>query len=273
MSHRVLNIGHRGASATRPENTVASFRRAMEIGADMIELDVRATADGIAVVMHDSTVDRTTNGSGRLADLTLKQVEELDAGSWFAPDFAGERVPTLEQVVALTAGKTPLSIELKESGVEEQAVGAVRRLACLERSREAHLERSRRADGRTFISSFHDECLMRVRELAPEPAPSASSGQALSGAEGIEVELIVGIDPLSSEEIAALIRRAQRLGARILAPSYRGLTRELVAAATAAGLRLITWTVNEREEMARMMEFGIWGITTNYPEVLKDLLG
>lgn len=215
----------------------------------MIELDLRATANGVAVVMHDATVDRTTNGSGRVADLTLEQVQELDAGSWFSPEFAGERVPTLEQVVELTAGEIPLSMELKEQGVAAQAVAAVRQLA--------NSERNAGLGAGTFISSFHDECLARVRELAPE----------------IEVELIVGIDPLSREEVAALIRRAQRLGAKILAPSYRGLTHDLVGAATAAGLRVVTWTVNERATMTRVMQYGIWGITTNYPEALKDLLG
>jgi len=241
MSRRALNIAHRGASGTRPENTLVAFRRAIEVGADMIELDLRATADGVAVVMHDSTVDRTTNGSGRLRDLTLKHVQALDAGAWFSPDFAGERVPTLSEVISLTAGRIALNLELKETGVEEQAVEALRR----------------QGDGGSFIASFHDECLARVRELDP----------------GMRLSLIVGIDPLSEDEIARLMERTQRLGARTLAASYRGITPSLLAATSAAGIGVVAWTVNEREDMRRMVELGIAGITTNYPEVLQDLLG
>jgi glycerophosphoryl diester phosphodiesterase len=241
MSRTVLNIAHRGASGTRPENTLAAFRRAIEIGADFIELDVRATADGVAVVMHDATVDRTTNGSGRVAELTLRQIQALDAGSWFSLEFAGQRVPTLVEAVSLAAGKIALSMELKETGVEEQAVAALRQAA----------------DGQSFISSFHDECLARVRTLDP----------------AMRIELIVGIDPLSEDEIARLIRRAQGLGASLLAPSYRGITPGLVAAAARAAIGIIAWTVDNREDMRRMMELGITGITTNYPEVLKDMLG
>jgi glycerophosphoryl diester phosphodiesterase len=235
-----LNIAHRGASGTRPENTLVSFRRAMEIGVDVIELDTRLTADGIAIIMHDATVDRTTNGSGRVADLTLQQIKALDAGAWFAPEFAGERVPTLAEAAALTGNRVALSLELKETGVEEQAVAAIRSSA----------------NSHSFISSFHEQCLKRVRELDPQ----------------MTLEFIVGIDPLSDDEIARLIERTRRLDARILAPSHRGITPALVSAAKAAGLRLIAWTVDERDEMQRLIELGVDGITTNRPEVLKDLL-
>jgi len=239
MPH-ILNIAHRGASGTRPENTLISFRRAMEIDVDVIELDTRATADGIAVIMHDATVDRTTNGSGRVADLTLEQIRALDAGSWFAPEFAGERVPALAGAVALTGDRMPLSLELKETGVEEQAVAAIRSTA----------------NPRSFISSFHEECLWRVRQLDPE----------------MTLEFIIGIDPLSDDEIPRLIERTRELDARILAPSHRGITAPLVSAAKAAGLSLIAWTVDKPDEMQRLIELGVDGITTNRPEVLKDLL-
>jgi len=237
---RILNIAHRGASGTRPENTLISFRRAMEIGAHVIELDTRRTADGIAVIMHDASVDRTTNGSGRVADLTLEQVKALDAGTWFAPEFAGERVPTLAEAVALTGDRVALSLELKETGVEEQAVAAIRSTANPE----------------SFVSSFHEQCLKRVRELDPH----------------MTLEFIIGVDPLTEDEIARLIEQTQQLDARILAPSHRGITPPLVSAAQAAGLSLIGWTVDKPEEMQRLIHLGVDGITTNRPEVLKDLL-
>src|SRR5215213_4700199 len=98
---RVQVLAHRGASAYAPENTLAAFRLAIEQRADWLELDVQQTKDGHLVVFHDLRMERTTNGSGALRDLTLDQVRQLDAGSWFGPRFAGERVPTFEEVVAL----------------------------------------------------------------------------------------------------------------------------------------------------------------------------
>lgn len=106
-------IAHRGATLEAPENTLAAFRWAIALGADLIELDVHQTADGHPVVIHDETVDRTTNGSGLVRDMTLREVRGLDAGSWLGVDFSGERVPTLSEVLELTAGQIGLAIEIK----------------------------------------------------------------------------------------------------------------------------------------------------------------
>ena len=108
-----LLVGHRGARAVAPENTLASFRRAWEDGADAVEMDVRLTADGAVVVIHDETVDRTTDGHGAVVEMSLEEVRRLDAGSWFDPAYAGERIPTLEEVLAWAQGKVALLIELK----------------------------------------------------------------------------------------------------------------------------------------------------------------
>src|SRR5262245_679720 len=116
-----LVIAHRGASGTCPENTLAAFRRAVEVGADMIELDVQLTRDDAVVVMHDWTLDRTTDGSGAVGERALDELRPLDAGRWFAPEFAGERVPTLAAV--LDAVPIPINVELKprgEDGLERQ---------------------------------------------------------------------------------------------------------------------------------------------------------
>lgn len=106
-------IAHRGATLEAPENTLAAFRRAIALGADLIELDVHQTADGHLVVIHDETVDRTTNGSGLVRDMTLREVCSLDAGSWLGAGFSGERVPMLSEVLELTGGKIGLAIEIK----------------------------------------------------------------------------------------------------------------------------------------------------------------
>ena len=112
-THRPWAIAHRGASLEAPENTLAAFRRAMELGADLIELDVHQTSDGHVVVIHDETVDRTTDGSGAVRAMTLRELRRLDAGSWMGPHFAGERVPTLLEVLELTRGQIGLAIEIK----------------------------------------------------------------------------------------------------------------------------------------------------------------
>ncbi|MFT5369362.1 MAG: glycerophosphoryl diester phosphodiesterase, partial [Candidatus Latescibacterota bacterium] len=113
-----MNIAHRGFSSQYPENTILAFQKALDIGIDWMEFDLQVTADHHVVVMHDKTVDRTTNGNGRVSDLTLAQVKELDAGSHLDPKFAGERVPTFEAVVDLLAGKAKMAVELKFEGLD-----------------------------------------------------------------------------------------------------------------------------------------------------------
>src|SRR5437899_11534085 len=114
--HRVLNIAHRGASAHFPENTLAAFAAAIRAGADMCELDVQKTADDALVVIHDETIDRTTDGRGRVDRLTLEAIKRFDAGVWRDARFMNERIPTLREVIDLTAGRCELNIELKAKG-------------------------------------------------------------------------------------------------------------------------------------------------------------
>lgn len=109
-------IGHRGSCADRPENTLAGVRRAIEAGAHAAEVDVRTTKDGVLVCLHDATVDRTTNGKGKIAERTLAEIRKLDAGSRFGPKFKGERVPTLQEVLTVAKGKIGVMIDLKEEG-------------------------------------------------------------------------------------------------------------------------------------------------------------
>ncbi len=109
-------VAHRGSSADRPENTLASTRRAIEVGATAVEVDVRTTKDGALVLSHDATLDRMTDGTGKIKDKTLAEIHKLDAGRKFDPKFAGERVPTLEQVLTLCKGKIDVLLDLKESG-------------------------------------------------------------------------------------------------------------------------------------------------------------
>lgn len=141
-------IAHRGASAYEPENTLRAFKRAVDMGADIIEFDVRLSRDGTLVVIHDETLERTTNGQGAVRSKTLKELRGLDAG-------LGERVPTLDEVVSEIGGKVALAIEIKERGAEEGVVDVIRghSLLCS-----------------AFVISFNERVLVRVRELEPRIA-------------------------------------------------------------------------------------------------------
>jgi len=143
---RFFRIAHRGASAYEPENTLRSFRKAIELGTDMIELDVRRALDGRLVVIHDSKVDRTTNGSGPVRSKSFDELRALDAGM-------GERIPTLEEAVECGAGRTKFVIELKEDGLEERVIRVIKDFGVTED---------------VFIVSFKSVRLRAVKELEPD---------------------------------------------------------------------------------------------------------
>jgi len=133
-----LNIAHRGASAFAPENTMAAFEKAIELGADVIELDLHLTRDNEIVVIHDDTLDRTTDGSGPVHQRSLGELMRLDAGRWFGEGFAGQRIPRLAEVLDRFAGRVPLALEIKAGstffpGIEEKVVSALRQRAVIDK--------------------------------------------------------------------------------------------------------------------------------------------
>ncbi|HZP42711.1 MAG TPA: glycerophosphodiester phosphodiesterase family protein [Candidatus Binatia bacterium] len=228
---RPLVIGHRGASGTRPENTLESFRRAEELGADMVELDVQRTRDGAVVVMHDFTLERTTNGTGPLRERTLAEVRRLDAGAWFAPAFAGARVPTLAEVLGAIA--LPVNVELKPVGADGLEAAA---LAVVE---------SARAVGRVVFSSFDLGVLERLRARAP----------------GAEIAVLWEAGPAASA-----VACAKRVGARALHVRKDGVDDAMRAMACVHGLALRVWTVNHPAELEQLGLAGVDAIFTDFPE-------
>jgi glycerophosphoryl diester phosphodiesterase len=158
QNDRPLISAHRGALREMPENTMPSFARAHQLGADLVEFDVQRTADGQLVVLHDSTVDRTTSGRGRLCDLTIDQVRRLDAGGWFAPEFAGASVPTLAEVLAWMRGRVYPILELKQ----EPGSG----LPSLVEAVAAALELAEMVD-QTLVLSFDHPALLAMKERLP----------------------------------------------------------------------------------------------------------
>ena len=241
-TNRTLNIAHRGASAAAPANTLAAFEKAIELGADGIELDVHLSVDGVSVVIHDATVDATTNGSGRVAEMTLAQLKQLDAGSWFAPTFAGERIPTLEEVLEAVGNQLLLNIELKSTTWGNE----------LEQAVVAQVERHG-LDERVLFSSFNPLSLWWIKKIAPH----------------IPVGLLYvpGL-PLFLYQVllTALVPH------EACHPGHTTVDAGYVAWARRNGYQVNVWTVDDPDEMRRLVDLGVDGIITNVPDVLHSVL-
>ena len=241
-------IAHRGSSAEAPENTLAAFEAAVRRGADAVELDVRLTADGAPVVIHDATLDRTTDRSGPVGALTLADLRSVDAGSKFTPDGGrtyphrgqGARVPTLGEVL-WTFPRMPMLVEIKEP----QSQDAVRRVLLQEGAAE-----------RCVVASEHSEALRAFDE-----PPFAR------GASGSEIAALYWA--------AMLRRRAPAATYRFLSVPrrHRGLrvpTRAFVAAAQARGCPVHVWTVDSAATARRLWQRGVAGVVTNRPEEIRN---
>ncbi|MEA3375544.1 MAG: glycerophosphodiester phosphodiesterase family protein [Chloroflexota bacterium] len=238
---RTLNIAHRGASAVAPENTLAAFEKAAQLGADGIELDVRLCADGVPVVIHDASVDATTDGSGRVAGMTLAELKQLDAGSWFGPAFAGERIPTLAETVATVGDQLLLNFELKGEGLVDR--GLVRAVVDL-------VEHHRLAE-RVLVSSFNPLALRHVQEIAPQ----IITGMLYTIRARLALARLVSARPYT----------AMHPHARTLDEGHMNWIQE-------HNHRIHVWTVDDSSEMRRLVEWGVDGIMTNVPDRLRTVL-
>ena len=235
---KVVVVGHRGAMAHAPENTLASFRKAMELRAHAAECDVRLTADGEVVLLHDPTVDRVTNGTGFVGALTLRELKRLDAGSWFGPQYAGERIPTLAELLELVRSSSmELVIELKGEPEPPPALIA----------RTVELVRSYGMCSRTCIISFNHACLRAVTQLDPSIATGILFGHATP-------------EPIDE---------ALAVGARSLRPHHSRVTAALVSAAHALGLAVHAWTANSPELVRALAAMGVDSIGTDAPDVAR----
>jgi glycerophosphoryl diester phosphodiesterase len=236
---RTLVIAHRGASAAAPPNTLAAFEKAVELGADAVELDVHLSADGVPVVIHDATVDATTDGSGRVANLKLAQLKRLDAGSHFDPVFAGEHIPTLEEVLEAIGKHLLLNIELKSSSLRDNG---------LERAVIAQVGQRGLSD-RVLLSSFNPFSLRRAKRIAPH----------------IPVGLLYEPDlplPLRRAWLAPLVPHEARQ------PKHTMVDAHYMVWARRRGYRVNVWTVDDPDEMRRLISLGVDGIITNVPDVM-----
>jgi glycerophosphoryl diester phosphodiesterase len=234
-------IAHRGFSSRAPENTMAAFLAAIEFGVDGLELDVHRSKDGKLVVCHDEKVDRTTNGKGNIADLTWDELQRFDAGSWFSPQFTGEKIPDLDSVLQeVKRAGILINIEIKSDifaypGLEAQVVQSVQKFDLVDQC---------------IISSFNHYTLVRISEVLPE--------------------LMTAI--LYVEHLYKPWDYVQPIKAKALHPNYRSVTPEAVACAKQKGIIINPWTVNDWDSIRQMFACGVNAVITNYPDRAREVL-
>lgn len=234
---RFMVIAHRGASAYTPENTFSAFDKALSLGVDQVELDVHFSSDGHVVVIHDDNLDRTSNGSGPVASHTLSQLRALDMGSWFAPEYAGERMPTLGQLLERYGSQLYFHIEIKAQ-VENLS------------QRIANLVREYRLSDSVTITSFQKARLEEIRAYAPE--------------------LPAGW--LVPEVSDSIVVQAQELGLTSLCPRADRVTTELVDALHGNEFIVRAWGVTDEALMRQVVDAGADGMTVNFPDKLFEYL-
>jgi glycerophosphoryl diester phosphodiesterase len=255
-ARRTLVMAHRGGAGLWPENTAHAFRQAVALGVDVLEMDLHVTSDGALVVIHDATVERTTNGAGRVNALTLAELKKLDAGYRWTSDggrtfpFRGKgiTVPTLGEVLD-EFPHALLNIDIK------QAQPSPVKTFC-------RTLRESRATGRVTVASFNSQVLGEFRRECSEVRTSASFDEVVALASDLQ----------AGRDIAADKTRTRLVQVPETAFGRRWLTAELVAAAHRGGLELHVWTVNEEDAMRRLLALGVDGIVTDYPDKLIALL-
>lgn len=239
----IVCIAHRGASGHAPENTLAAFREAVEIGVDGVECDVHCTKDGQVVVIHDNMLNRTTDTKGIIKEMMLDEVKKADAGSWFDPQFADQRIPTLAEVLKLTKGKVITVIEIKPDNITDRVV--------------REIENAKAVDD-VVLQSFHPSVVRNAQELNPQiPRALLASGRK-------------SIRKLSG--ILHLIQKAAEVGAGVLNLSSKIITPHLVKESHRRGTGVWAWTIDDEAEMKRLAAMGVDGITSNYPKTLRSAL-
>lgn len=237
----MLILGHRGASGYAPENTIAAFGLGIRQGCHGFEFDVQLSRDGEPVVHHDWSVERTTGGTGDIRDLTFREIRSLDAGKWFSPEYRGEKIPALAEVLELIPEKMLLNVELKSRasdgpGLEEKTIAVLRKHGRLEN---------------TILSSFNHLSLKRARDIAP----GIRLGMLY------EALLLRPFDYLKNLD----------LGLYSIHPLHDYVSSDLVLETHLHGMKMACWTVNSTERARELLKDGVDIIITNYPDRCLEL--
>jgi len=257
---QVTTIAHRGASGHAPEHTLAAYERALEMGADYIEQDLQMTSDGTLVVLHDDELDRTARGpaaycTGRVIDRTLNEIRECEISSWWTSSVGGEpisgspeRIPTLDDVLVRFGERARFYIETKQPS---EAPGMEQ--ALLEALDRHGLRPTSRGDRRVLIQSFDPESLQTLAELDP----------------GLPLVQLMGRLPDGDLDAAMARIAGYAIG---VGPSRRLVDESFMAAAQRHGLIVHPYTVNSAQDMERLIDLGVDGMFTNWPDRLRALL-
>ncbi|MDF2367156.1 glycerophosphoryl diester phosphodiesterase [Sneathiella sp.] len=236
-------VGHRGACGHTPENTLASLRKAAALGTSFIEIDVTLTRDNAAVIQHDSDVRRCTNGSGPILLKSLEEVRALDAGSWFAPEFTGERIPTLKEATD-TVQKLGLGLNLEIKPTTGWQVPTAVHVT-------AELKQHWPEEIPLLISSFQVECLIEARKTLPD----------------------VPLGYLTSAIPPDWERRMAEYDCASLHCERHYVTKDHIAAIRGAGYHLLVYTVNDPEEAKKLLDWGVDAVITDFPDRMLPLIG
>lgn len=254
---RPLVIAHQGGEELWPSNTMFAFERAVDLGVDVLEMDLHITADGALVLIHDETVDRTTDGTGVVEQMTLAEVKALDAGHYWTDDggqtfpFRGQgiTIATLEEVFQAFPDM-PMNIEIKR--VDNLPVAEP----------FCQMIRQHGKQDQILVASFHEDAMSEFRAACPEVATSASQNEVIN----FFVRHAVGLAASYSPPAQAVQVPEYRSGIHILTPGF-------VNDAHSRGMDVHVWTVNEAADMQRMIDLGVDGIITDRPDILLELLG
>ncbi len=243
---RTQIIAHRGNSGPMPENTLVAIESAIVLGVDMVEIDVRLTADGVPVLMHHHRVDITTSGKGLVHELTWDELRVLDAGSWRGSEFAGERVSSLQDALDLAVGRVPLNLDIKVAeAVEPTAVAAA----------------NAGASGSVVITG----CTQSSVESVSMPTNGLSTLLNVD-------ELLLDADPAHASMIAMeSVAGAHELGAIAINVPHELVDADLVDRARTAGVGVWAYTVDDETRFSELMDLGVDSITTNWPEQMLDV--
>ena len=240
------NVAHRGASGYAPENTIAAFDKARDMKADYIEIDVQRSKDGKLVIIHDTTVDRTTDGTGHVKDLTFEQLRSLDAGSFKGEQFSSEKIPSFEEVLDRYHGKIGILIEMKAPelypGIEEEVA---------QQLRERNLDKPQ--NNKIIIQSFNFDTVKKMNDLLPK--------------------VPMGVLTSSTTHTTDQALKEFATYADYFNPSYGLVTKELVDKVHALGMKISSWTVRSHEAAQFLIDMKVDAIITDYPDYVDPRMG
>ena len=244
---KIVLTGHRGAAGLAPENNISSIKKALEHNVDRVEIDVQQTKDNIVISFHDKKIDRTTNGKGLVKDLTYKEILQYSAGIKFSKDFESEKVPTLDEVFEVVNGKAVLIVEIKESheyypGIEQRVVDAINKY---------------NAKSWTIVHSFNDKALKKVNEI--------DSTIVLHKVFIADLPFL----PIIYDGSFQITNLEYYSFCDEFSTFYPFTTKRLIKKVHSLGKKINVWTVNDTAKINKLINYGVDGIITNFPNYLK----